>query len=654
MESFSLDNLPYYRRVPKGREANLRYRREVLQACAESEEVRREWWIACSRDPLLYINTFLWIHEPRSHKNEPWITYDYQDDLIIDLVNAIGARDKYVDKARDMGATWCATVAFEWYWHFRGDASFLFLSWKADLVDKKGSKATIFFKFDFLHSPKFVPAWLIPNIHDKYLHRRNLDNDSVADGEGTSEGSGVANRCTAVWFDEFARFDGPQGKAGIAVWEANADVTRCRVATTTAKGVNNCAYHVLKSGVDHINLPWYVHPEKRAGLYRVKDGKVEIIDQRPEFPGALKPLYELLGDSSIKDWPNNYNFITSIEKANQYLGKPTFWEGEYRSPWFDAECKRRTTVRWIAQEIRGDYMGSGVGYFKDVDTATLEEGCMEPFFRGDLEFGRDFRTKEIVKSEVGRIDFWIYPDAADKMPAGRSYTIGVDISQGSGASQSVAKVGDDRTGEVVAEFKSRHVTPTEMAHVVMAMGYLFSGDHPTGAAEIIYEQNGPGQSFGKIIHQEGYPNIYHMEHVTNYGQPTKTPGWHTNPKSKQMLFEAFRSAMIDGSYIERSLPALKELDCYVHDPGGEILHVNSQDDDDPSGSKKNHGDMVIAGALMNYVMQATRATTEIEEPAIPVNCLAARMAEVQEAEDRQNDKYRWYDPHRELELGCRT
>ena len=200
-------------------------------------------------------------------------------------------------------------------------------------------------------------------------------------------------------------------------------------------------------------------------------------------------------------------------------------------------------------------------------------------------------------------------------------------------------------------FTSRHVTPTEFAHICMAIGYLFAGDSESGAAEIIYESNGPGQSFGKIIHQEGYPNVYHMEHTTNFNQPTKTPGWHNNPKSQQIAFEAFRDALIQGTYIERSAASVKELDAYIHDPSGAILHVGSLDDDDPSGSKKNHGDMVIAGVLLNLQMQATREVTEIEEPKIPPNCLAARIEAVREQDAIKADKYPWVNPHqREAQL----
>lgn len=612
MAHFTLDNLPYYSRVPKTLEANLRYRRAVLKACAESEEVRREWWMACSRDPLLYVNTFLWIHEPRDSKTMPWITYEYEDGYILDIINRVGVKDLFVDKARDMGVTWCTCLAFEWYWHFRENCSFHVLSWKESLVDKKGSKATIFFKFDFMHDPKYVPGWLIPNIYRKFLHATNLDGNNTFEGESSSESSGVANRVTALWADEFGLHDGPQGKNGMKIWDQTADVTKSRFATTTAKGVNNCAYQVKNSGIDHIHLPWHIHPLKRPGLYRVEDGEVEIIDTSYQFP-------------------ENYKFIASIEDAIDAFRKPAFWNKEYRSPWFDNECKRRGTVTLIAQEILCNYLGAGTGFFKEVDTEKiLSDDCRTPLSRGDIVYSSDYRPIRVEQKERGRIEFWINLDARGRPPGGRRYGMGVDISQGSGASNSVISVIDRLTREKVAQFVSPHVTPTELAHIGMAMGYLFAGDDPAGCAEIIYEKNGPGMSFGKVIHSEGYPNVYFMEHVDNYKQPTKTPGWHTNPKSKQILFEAFLIALMERTYVQRSDTALKEIDSYVHDPGGTILHVGSINQDDPSGAKQNHGDIVIGDALSNWLIHDTADAQEESEQEPPPYSFGARMRELDE------------------------
>ena len=58
MAHFELYTLPYYSRVSKTLEANLRHRRAVLKACSELEEVRREWAMACSRDAPTYVHPF--------------------------------------------------------------------------------------------------------------------------------------------------------------------------------------------------------------------------------------------------------------------------------------------------------------------------------------------------------------------------------------------------------------------------------------------------------------------------------------------------------------------------------------------------------------------------------------------------------------------
>ena len=51
---------PCYKAVPKEFEANLEYRRQLLDRAGDSRELQQEIWLACSRDILFYINAFVW------------------------------------------------------------------------------------------------------------------------------------------------------------------------------------------------------------------------------------------------------------------------------------------------------------------------------------------------------------------------------------------------------------------------------------------------------------------------------------------------------------------------------------------------------------------------------------------------------------------
>ena len=73
----------YYKDVPKDFEANLGFRKEILELTASDDRAREELWIACSRDLLFYINVFCWTYDPRKSKGVlPFITYGFQDESI--------------------------------------------------------------------------------------------------------------------------------------------------------------------------------------------------------------------------------------------------------------------------------------------------------------------------------------------------------------------------------------------------------------------------------------------------------------------------------------------------------------------------------------------------------------------------------------------
>lgn len=144
---------PFYHLVPKEYKANLEFRRRVVKLGCESRENARQLWIMCARDILFYINAFCFIFEPRDARTLPFITYDYQDDAILEIQACIGNYDLVIEKSRDMGASWCCITVLEHPWHFGDQQTFLMLSRKEQLVDdKKADPKSLFYKVDFLHN----------------------------------------------------------------------------------------------------------------------------------------------------------------------------------------------------------------------------------------------------------------------------------------------------------------------------------------------------------------------------------------------------------------------------------------------------------------------------------------------------------------------
>ncbi len=127
---------PFYDRVPKDVKENLRYRKRIIQAVNNDPSLAAKFWAACAADPLFYINAFCWTYDPRRkpHTRLPMITYEFQDEGILDMVRAIGDHDILVEKSRDMGASWICILVFEWLWHFKPLQSLLFVSRTEDYV----------------------------------------------------------------------------------------------------------------------------------------------------------------------------------------------------------------------------------------------------------------------------------------------------------------------------------------------------------------------------------------------------------------------------------------------------------------------------------------------------------------------------------------
>ena len=115
IQKFSKDELI----CPKEREANLEFRRKLLEKCAVDYEMRNAVWFACKHDILFFFNAFCWVYEPRDRyddqgvmlpKKLPFITWPHQDVAIIKIMENLGLRDIITPKSRGEGMSWIACL----------------------------------------------------------------------------------------------------------------------------------------------------------------------------------------------------------------------------------------------------------------------------------------------------------------------------------------------------------------------------------------------------------------------------------------------------------------------------------------------------------------------------------------------------------------
>lgn len=557
-----------YRRVPKDPLENIAYRRKWREYGQSSPERAADVVFLCKKDPLWYINTFVWTLDSRKHPSKlPFITYPYQDDAILDIVNLIKTvqasrpkrRDeRCIEKSRDMGATWVILAALDWYWRFFSDMKFLLLSRKEEEVDDSAEDKALFQKLDFIN--KHMPGYLMPPIQRLAMRLKNLENGSSFVGESTNKNAGRSNRVTAIVLDEFAAVEN-----GAEINKATAHVTYCRIFNSTVQGNHTEFSRIRKSGIQKIRMHWSQHPEKNKGLYT-------------SVVGALE------------------QFHLRVLDGDEIPGYPYILDGKVRSPWYDAECLL-LPPDVIAQELDIDDAASLRQFFDAGMVDRLLFSSARPAIRaGFVEYDQErcrVRSKPLRDDEEGDLKLWTILGNDNKPDRLHRYGLFADVSAGTGASNSTLVVGDFVTRTKVAELATSKMKPERFARLCMAVGFWFNG--LDGPAELMFENNGPtGRMFGDTVLELGYPRLYIRPFKGEF--KPEYAGWNSDTNARAAALANLRDALYSGNYSEPSKTCLEEMPHYVYN-GPDIVHTGSMQKD-PSGAKKNHGDRVIATMMM--------------------------------------------------------
>ncbi len=514
---------------------------------------------ACAQDILFYVNGFGWAHNPAYKKyyglpytKVPFVTYPFQDHCLMEFCEAIDTgEDVVIEKSRDMGLSWMLLITFAWFWHFKPMQSFLLISSKKELVDEKGNPDTLFWKLRYWI--RNMPVWMRPKVDDKLYHMLNMDTGSVINGTATTQDSGRGGRRTAMGFDEFATHE-----RGEAVMAATGAVTDCRLFNSTPKGAGN-AYYTIAHDPNRfkIRCHWKEHPLKSAGMYTSKNGRLEKLDHG-------------------YDYPDDYEFLL---------------DNKLRSPWYDKECERAFSQREIAQELDINYLGADDQFFNsDALDVAVETFCKLPIAKGELRYDADVgQPIDFDEDERGCLRLWRFPAKNAK----NRYVIGIDVSSGSGASNSVLSVWTKDTKEKVAEYASPHMGPESLAAYAVALARWY------GDAQLIWEKHGPGPAFGRQVTTIlRYRKVYWLRNEENLRAKAQSiPGWASGTENKKVLLGAYRKGIEDREVCNRSFEAMEECRFYIWTQNQRVEHSRSLDADDPSGAKDNHGDRVIADAL---------------------------------------------------------
>jgi len=640
------DDSSFAASIPTALAPNLRRRLHVLRAVRRNRKYRRAVLAICRNDIVAFANLLVWQYNPDNVGDEvgPWITWDWQAAALRRTMARLfkkGRSDMLWEKSREMGATWLAVILIVHLCLFHPNKTVLCLSHKEEAIRKPGdAKGTLFGKIDFLLS--CLPEFLTEGIRQNKL-TYTFPNGSTITGAATTEAAGVGDRCSLIVLDEFSKY---RQKIAYEIWGATAD-TGPRLIIGTHYGVSGCYYDLSqRNDMPKEVMHWTLHPEKRRGLYR----------SDPSLPGG----YEILDKDYV--FPPDYDFVRTGKPFDGPAWIETPWyKGPavgIRSPWYDFECSRRANDRDVAQHLDIAPKQSQHNYFDSVMVMTLQEATQDPL--GEYDIRLDPVTGDplgLVPMEGGPVKLWINPaeqDAAGMVTAvpADGYAIGADISQGTGASNSVCSIGSKTTGRKVCEVAVSDLDPKDFALMCIALGRMFK-THDGTAALMNWEINGPGGLFGRVLKEKHYTRVFLRESkdIMRGNTVSEIPGYNMSVQgAKRNLLDQYTIALRDRLFINLSYDAFEDCKAYrFSDTKDTVEHPKHAGGPDPSGARSNHGDRVIADALCvaglkRLGLGKVQAASTEPDPAAPVmvGTLEWRMklAAQKEHGDRRNKPIR--------------
>lgn len=291
----------------------LKFRIALRSECEKDTDMRASARESSKRDFGFFADNFLWTYNPKKRPaNLPFILYPRQREYAIWMDNLIHDKeDGFVDKARDVGATYTTMCFLLWKWMFDEGFAAHVGSRKEELVDKKGSVGSLFHKLDY--NIQRLPLWMLPKdfIFPRHRNRMallNPENGNTITGESSNINYGRGDRKTINFLDELGFWEDPR-----PAWESCGDTTNTRLCVTTPPqaGQNSFVYK-LKTGrsgrVQVFEFDYNDVPEKDQAWFAQKREKVSAEELQREtlrsYLGSAEGLvYRSEFESNVKKNP---------------------------------------------------------------------------------------------------------------------------------------------------------------------------------------------------------------------------------------------------------------------------------------------------------------------------------------------------------------
>lgn len=574
--------------VPKDLEANLEFRIKIAVTVEATPSLIGAELEHCAEDILYWINTYVYtesffyvdaagVSRTRLDKNYPFITWPKQDELIHALVASIDKGESMLlEKSREVGASWCVLMVFLHKFLFsRTPVQFSMLSLKETDVDMIAGDvvnypygtisdpSTLLGKIDY--ALRRLPRWMLPTLYRKRLHLVHAGNRSRIDGGASGTFALSSQRRDGILFDEAAKTDNFR-----TIWEGTTDVAQCRLVVSTPVGMGTFFTELRHSGAIPVHeIGWWNDPGKSRDL---------------EAESTADNLFR------------------------------------YTSTWYRHECARRTATD-VASNLDIKHLESGHTFFGTVVLKKYkDQHCHAPLLRLRIDFRpevadaeipgilatRDLSKVKVVVDKSGPWRLWFNPQGTPMFepkegefaycPSLSGFlSIGIDVSMGTGASNSAMSVLHKLTRCKMAEFADANTPPHRLAKLACAAALWFGQNvRPI----LVPEANGlAGFDFlRQIAKVYRYSNLYCEKQFLNKTErPTQSLGFHSSRPKKATLLGNLSRAYAQGNWTNPSKEAVEEALNYIIFESGAIgpacLVRESAD------AAATHGDRVIADAL---------------------------------------------------------
>lgn len=654
--------------IPRELDKNIEFRMDLHGKMAKDRGMFDAYMELCAKKPQILFNSAFWVYEARAmpgKQNVPFILRPTQElgvdrlKYAIDTATAENPHNLVFDKSREEGASEIICKMFAAYFLMYGDMYFLVGSRVEDYVDKGtnikdtrlgkkvfGNHKCLFHKI--LYALCSLPPYMQPQLRKSHLLVENLYNNSKIGGEATTDNFGAGDRAKAVLVDECARIE-----PGIAQYIIDniQDTTHCAIFNSTHfKWGSGHPYAKLinSNKIEVVTLGWETNPTKNYGLYRSPElDEIEVSDinyYRDMCPGIFNHIE---AHKSFKYSDLQLKIAESSNEIQEQCGKLRFiadgGEGNFnceRSPWFDSQAEDRNRSRQdIATNILRIPQGSADQFFDDANLIRAEKSFVrDPDYTGTINYVMHKKKPvDIVFKRGGpKLLKWWGPLPKGRPRQDHNFIVSCDISRGTGSSNSVATIVDVNTSEVVGIYVNPFIDVTDFAELAVALCLWCGGG--TRSAYLIWEQNGPGDTFANRIRKIGYTFVYYKVNERNKNRKrsrNKQYGWTSSDGingTKAPLLGDLDAAVQESLVRNKRFPFLilhdietiREMREYIFLGDRVAIGLSSQALDS-SGARYAHGDRVISTAMCMLAMKEQPKASIKKAQTTKKHSMLARM-----------------------------